>query len=118
MPGQGLTHRLHLPSLAVELPDGWSVFDGATIAPPSGAAIQVRLSRAADGWDSSVLADKAEAEARDQTGGMSDVARSTVPLLGGRVGQQRRFAFGRDGVASNGRFVCLVDDGLAVTLTA
>ena len=118
MPGPELTHRLHLSSLAVELPQGWSVFDGATIAPPSGAAIQVRLGRAADGFDSSVLADKAEAEARGQTAGMGDVTRSTVPLLGGLVGEQRVFAFERNGVASIGRFVCLIDDGLALTLTA
>ena len=118
MPGPELTHRLHLSSLAVELPDGWSVFDGATIAPPSGAAIQVRLGRAADGCDSSVLADKAEAEARGQTAGMGDVTKSTVPLLGGLVGEQRVFAFERNGVASIGRFVCLIDDGLALTLTA
>src|SRR4029079_8857027 len=116
--GAAMTYRVHLPSLAVEIPDGWSVTEEATITPPSGTAIRVHLDHVAEDCDAASVADRMEAAARASVAGMNNVTASSVPLPGGRVGHQRRFGFESDAIAAIARIVTLIDGDLALTLTA
>lgn len=109
---------VYLPSLAAELPDGWVVSEGSTFTSPSGVAVHVRLDRAPDGWDAVALADHQENLARAELGEIDVVANDAVPAGVGPAGRSRRFRFDRDGVATVGRIVCSVDDGLALTVSA
>lgn len=118
MSGSSLASRVHLPSLAAELPDGWTVSERATLASPSGTEVHLRLERAPEGWNSSDLADQMEAAARAEIAGIDVVTATTVALPGGRVADERRFECDREGVASIGRIVCSVDGGLALTFSA
>lgn len=117
MLGSSSSRRLFLPSLAAELPEGWSVSEGATFESPSGTNVHARLSRAPDGWDASDLASQMETAARAELAGADVVHSSTVQLRDGRLAHERRVECIRDGVESVCRIVCLVEGGLAVTLT-
>jgi hypothetical protein len=106
-----------LPSLAVELPDGWSVAECLTLASPSGTEVRVRLDRAPEGFDSSALADRMIDHARAEVD-VRDVEATTRALAGGHLAEERRFGCGIDGVESLGRVVGLVEADLALTISS
>ncbi len=109
---------MYLPLLAADLPEDWRVSEEATFSSPSGTDIHLRLNRARNEWNSSDLAAQMEAAARIQVRGIKEITASTMPLTGGRVAHDRRFTSESDGIASIGRVVCLVEDGLALTVSA
>ena len=46
---------VHLPRLAAELGDGWTVAEHAELTSPGGVAVTVSVSRAPDGADAAAL---------------------------------------------------------------
>jgi hypothetical protein len=108
---------MFLPSLAAELPGGWTVAESLTLASPSGTEVRVRLDRAPDGLDSSALADRMVDHARTEVHAR-DVEATTRALVGGYSAEERRFRCEVDGVFSVGHVVGLVESGLALTVTS
>jgi hypothetical protein len=109
---------VHLPSLAAELPEGWTVSDGATLASPSGTDIHLKLGRAPEGWTAKDVADDMQSATRAGLQAINGSTSKTVTLRRGVIAEDRRFQFDRDGVTWVTRAVCSVDAGLALTIRA
>jgi hypothetical protein len=110
--------RVYLPSLAAELPDGWTVSEGSVFTSPSGTEVRVELSRAPDDWAASNLIEEVSRRSQGELRDVEQISASTVDLRGGSSGLERRFRFTRDGTGTMGRIVCSVDGGLALTVSA
>ncbi len=110
--------RVFMPSMVTELPADWTVTERSTVTSPSGVAINLRVDRVPDGSDATDFIERLEAAAVVEAKGVETMAASTVRLFGGRIGQDRLFTCARDGAVWNGRIVCMVDDGLALSASA
>lgn len=110
--------RVHLPSLAAELPEGWTVSEEATLRSPSGTEIHLKLGRVPEGWTAAAVADDLESATRAAFSAVNGTTSKTVVLRSGVVGDDRRLEFDRDGAAWVARLVGSVDGGLALTVRA
>jgi len=118
VPGPTLVNRVHLPSLAAELPEGWTVSEGATLMSPSGTAIHLKLGRAPEGWTAKDVADDVESATVPGLSSIKGRTSTTTTLRAGVIAEDRRFQFERDGVTLVSRAVCSVDAGWALTVRA
>lgn len=64
MAADTLATIVHLPSLAAELPEGWSISEGATVVAPSGARFAVQVDHLPSGAAGEQLGDRVEAALR------------------------------------------------------
>jgi hypothetical protein len=111
--------NMYLPLLAAELPAGWTVFEGTTFVSPSGTEVHARVHRAPDGWVATDLIEREAAVLGVEATPIGDAPSSTFRVNGNRiVAQQRGFTFRRDGIDREGRIICAIDDGMALTITA
>jgi hypothetical protein len=106
--GPGPIHRMFMPSLAMELPDEWTVSESAIVRSPSGTEIRVWLDNQPDTTDVRTIADRVEASARDEVGPIDDVSAADLEL-GRRAAHARQFTFERAGDTMVGRIVCSVE---------
>ncbi len=109
---------MYLPSLAAELPDGWTVSEGSVFTSPSGTEVRVQLSRAEDGRNASDLVEGTARTMQAEFKPVEEISASTIELPGGRFALERRFRFGCDGSDNVGRIVCTVDGSLVLTVSA
>ena len=111
--------NMYLPLLAAELPNGWTVSESSTFVSPTGTEVRARVNRAPDGWVATDLIASEAMALRADAEPISELPSSTFRVNGNRiVAEQRRFTFRRDGVDREGRIICAVDNGMALTITA
>jgi hypothetical protein len=118
VPGSTFAGRVHLPSLAAELTDGWTVSEAATLVSPSGTEIHMKLGRVPDGWTAADVADEMESATRAARPGINGAASRTATMRSGIVADDRRLEFEREGVQWVGRLISSVNAGIALTLRA
>ena len=109
--------EVFLPSLAAELPHGWTASESTTLRSPSGTEIRVWLDVLTDAPDVHTLADRFEASAHDEVGPIDEVVSSDVEL-GARSAHVRQFTFARDGDSFVGRIACAVEGERALIASA
>src|SRR4051794_3294985 len=99
---------MFMPSLAMELPEEWTVSESAIVRSPSGTEIRIWLDNQPGTTDLPEIADRIEASARDEVGPIHNVVAADLEL-GPRAAHARQFTFERAGDTMIGRIVCSVD---------
>ncbi|HZX54839.1 MAG TPA: hypothetical protein VFE86_09150, partial [Ilumatobacteraceae bacterium] len=113
MTAPGGTRRMFMPSLAMELPEEWTVSESAIVRSPSGTEIRIWLDNQPGTTDLPEIADRIEASARDEVGPIHNVVAADLEL-GRRAAHARQFTFERAGDTMIGRIVCSVDGDRAL----
>ena len=109
---------VHLPRLAVELPEGWTASESAVFTSPAGLSITAATSRPPDGADPHQLAHQHRQVLAESLAEFSETKLEETTAFGGVLVVGRRFAFKHDDTTWCGRTIYAIVDGVSCTVSA